>query len=317
MLSIIVPVFNAINFIRPCLCSILSQTCSDFELLLVDDGSEDGSGGVCDEFARRDTRVKVFHIENCGVSVARNTGLDNAKGEWIYFADSDDELFPSAFQTLLEGINAETEFCMAGYEVFTEEGKRDFWVDKREASYLSPKECLEQMYSPKYYYYQGYLWNKLFKADIIKQSKLKFDEDIKFNEDRLFCVKYLCCCTGNVYYTTSPVYKYFRRPTGAMASLERGFNADFLTDFDAFVRMKELVVESFPEKRMVRMAKDGIRGSYDNIVSMIHRFDVDEQSVIPQLKKSLRQALGLYYYMPYYKKVKHKAKQILFKRCPR
>ena len=314
-ISVIIPVHNTRCYIRSCMESVLSQSCADLELLLIDDGSDDGSGAVCDEFAQIDSRVKVFHVENCGVSAARNIGLDNVNGEWIYFADSDDELFPSAFQILLEGITADTECCMAGYEVFNEEGERNFWVENRESSYLSPKECLEQMYCPKYYYYQGYLWNKLFKSDVIRQGNLKFDEDIKFNEDRLFVVRYLCCCTGNVYYSTTPVYKYFRRSTGVMASLERGFNSDFLTDFDAYIRMKELVQEFFSEKRMVRMAKDGVRGSYDNIVSLINRFDADERRAIPQLKIKLRRALGLYYYMPYYNKVKLKVKQIIAKTC--
>ena len=92
MVSVIVPIYNSEKYLKRCVDSILSQTFSDFELLLVDDGSTDGSGSICDEYSVKDSRVRVFHKENGGVSSARNLGLDNARGEWITFVDSDDYL---------------------------------------------------------------------------------------------------------------------------------------------------------------------------------------------------------------------------------
>lgn len=90
MLSVIVPVYNAEEYLRKCIDSILYQTYSDLELLLINDGSTDSSGAVCDEYARRDERVRVIHKENGGVSSTRNLGLDLAQGEWITFVDADD-----------------------------------------------------------------------------------------------------------------------------------------------------------------------------------------------------------------------------------
>lgn len=89
-ISVIVPVYNVEKYLSRCIESILSQTFTDFELLLIDDGSTDRSGEICDEYAKKDTRIRVFHTKNRGVSAARNLGLDNAKGEWISFVDSDD-----------------------------------------------------------------------------------------------------------------------------------------------------------------------------------------------------------------------------------
>ena len=89
-ISVIVPVYNTEKYLDRCIQSILAQTYTDFELLLVDDGSTDSSGAICDKYAEQDSRVRVFHKENGGVSSARNQGLDNAKGEWITFVDSDD-----------------------------------------------------------------------------------------------------------------------------------------------------------------------------------------------------------------------------------
>lgn len=95
-LSIIVPIYNAERYIRQCVDSILSQSFGDFELLLVDDGSDDESSRICDEYAGVDSRVRVFHKVNGGVSSARNMGIDNARGRWILFVDADDYLFDDA-----------------------------------------------------------------------------------------------------------------------------------------------------------------------------------------------------------------------------
>ena len=107
-ISIIVPVYNAERYLHRCIDSILAQTFRDFELLLIDDGSKDNSGYICDEYAEKDERVKVWHKENGGVSSARNVGLDNARGEWVTFADSDDWLESNAFAYYDELTNKHT-----------------------------------------------------------------------------------------------------------------------------------------------------------------------------------------------------------------
>ena len=93
-ITVIIPVYNAESTLRRCLDSILAQTFTDFECLLINDGSKDRSGEICEEYANKDSRVRVFHKENGGVSSARNVGLDNARGEWITFCDSDDTVMP-------------------------------------------------------------------------------------------------------------------------------------------------------------------------------------------------------------------------------
>ena len=99
--SIIVPVYNAGKTISRCVDSILKQTCRDFELLLIDDGSTDHSGAICDDYQARDSRVRVFHQQNSGVSAARNLALREAKGEYLQFVDSDDWITPDATASLL------------------------------------------------------------------------------------------------------------------------------------------------------------------------------------------------------------------------
>src|SRR5690606_27364966 len=102
--SVIIPVYNAEKYLRECLDSVLAQTFTDFEVLLINDGSTDASGKICDEYAEKDSRIKVFHKENGGVSSARNLGLDNAKGEWISFVDSDDTIEQETLATLANEV---------------------------------------------------------------------------------------------------------------------------------------------------------------------------------------------------------------------
>lgn len=115
VISIIVPIYKTEKYLDRCLNSILNQTYKDFELLLIDDGSPDKAGELCDEYAKNDTRIKVFHKENGGVSSARNVGLENAIGEWIYFFDSDDEMLYNGLETLVYNITQNTILSLGGY----------------------------------------------------------------------------------------------------------------------------------------------------------------------------------------------------------
>jgi len=110
LISIIVPVFNTDAWLDECVLSLLAQTCRDFELLLVDDGSTDDSGRLCDVWAARDNRVMALHTANAGVSAARNRGLREARGDYVCFVDSDDWVDPQLLQVLLEGMEADVDW---------------------------------------------------------------------------------------------------------------------------------------------------------------------------------------------------------------
>ena len=121
-ISVIVPVYNTAQFLPRCIESILSQSFTDFELLLIDDGSTDGSGKICDAYAEKDNRIRVFHKENGGVSSARNLGLDNARGEWVTFVDSDDYVSPVILEKCLESVNG---YDMVVFNYQNVEGDRE------------------------------------------------------------------------------------------------------------------------------------------------------------------------------------------------
>lgn len=119
LISVIIPVYNTEQYLSSCLKSILSQTFNNFEVILINDGSTDQSGILCDEFVKQDSRIKVFHQENAGVSAARNVGLKYAQGKWITFVDSDDELMPDGLEVMInmvQGGSENVDLVLAGYD---------------------------------------------------------------------------------------------------------------------------------------------------------------------------------------------------------
>ena len=276
MVSVIVPVYKVEAYLHACIDSILAQTFKDFELLLVDDGSPDRCGEICDEYARRDARVRVFHQSNAGVSAARNVGLEHARGEWVAFVDSDDTYFPNALDFMMGLTNERIDFVEAGYVVYYESG--EIFSAEREPICQSMDKVglLELMYDNERFGYQGYVWNKVLRRSVIKRDGLRFAEDITFNEDRLFGVQFLCAMEGDGVFSTTPVYRYVLRTEGAMQRLSQEFNPLFFSDLLAFERMYRCI-EPLGNTRLLQMGKDGIYSSAYRIRMMARHFKVDNQ----------------------------------------
>ena len=206
-ISIIVPVYKAEQTLSRCLDSILVQTFTDFELLLIDDGSPDASGVICDEYALKDSRIRVFHKENGGVGSARNLGLDNARGEWICFVDSDDwikECFLSEFCTNIDGV----DMVISGYRQF---GDSSEIIVFNSALYdLREKVDLGQENNAVCVFYCP--WRKLFRLSIIRERRIRFPEDLFLAEDTCFILDYLCFCNRiRIIPTTSYMYYYSKK----------------------------------------------------------------------------------------------------------
>lgn len=202
MLSIIIPVYNSEKFLHRCVNSVLNQSFQNWELILVDDGSYDTSGKICDEFAQYDERIKVIHKSNGGVSSARNIGLDLATGEYIMFVDSDDWLEPDLCQKLFDGIG-QCDLAIGGYKAVLK--KRQIQHIAKDIRLNFPECC-----SPIFYVlYENELLNapfsKLYKQDIIR--KQRFDENTKLGEDFLFNLDYISKCSNiSIVATSSYIY---------------------------------------------------------------------------------------------------------------
>ena len=214
--SIIVPVYNAEKTIRRCIESILHQSCGDFELLVVDDGSPDSSGAICDAYAAGDARVRVFHKENGGVSAARNLALEQARGKYIQFLDSDDWITPDATLLLLRAAE-EHEADLVISDFYRVVGERvSVKGDIAEGSVLTQEEYAAHMMENPADFYYGVLWNKLYRRSIVERYRLRMDEEISWCEDFLFNLEYIRCAR-RFYALNVPIY-YYVKTKGSLAS---------------------------------------------------------------------------------------------------
>lgn len=207
-ISIIVPVYNTSRFLKGCIESIISQSYDDFELLLIDDGSSDESGVICDDFAKIDNRIIVFHKENGGVDSARNLGIENASGEYFYFVDSDDSLLPGCLETLISGYQHENVDLVVGGYIYSREGVDDPMPTKLPRTYLLTKDQIMQELLNPQFFNLGMPWTNLFRASIIKDNNLLFNKDIYTIDDRLFMASYICVMEGKAFHTNIPIYVY-------------------------------------------------------------------------------------------------------------
>ncbi|WP_419725268.1 glycosyltransferase family 2 protein [Terrisporobacter petrolearius] len=187
-ISVIIPVYNVEKFLRRCLNSVINQTMSDLEIILVDDGSNDNSGEICDEYAKNDARIIVIHKENGGVSSARNKGLDIATGEWITFVDSDDYIDTDMYEMLYSNaIEKEVDICACFFKYLTKDNIILFNPTKEQRSLkgrYKGKEFLKLFYMDNYT--NGIcvaMCNKIYKRNIF--DKLRFKS--KIYEDDEIC----------------------------------------------------------------------------------------------------------------------------------
>lgn len=191
-LSVIVPVYNAGNYLSGCIDSILCQKNCDFEVLLIDDGSTDGSGRICDSYTEKDRRVRVFHQQNGGVSSARNAGLRNAYGEWVTFVDSDD-ILGDGILSCYGGKDLEQDTLYLFQAVRC---RRSSCPDPWPAEFKKTRLTLSAASDSDYETIMAVLiygtpWGKLYNLKLIRDNGLQFDERLSLHEDHCFFFRYL------------------------------------------------------------------------------------------------------------------------------
>lgn len=206
-ISIIVPVYNTEIYLRRCIESLLSQVYTDFELLLVDDGSTDKSGIICDEYAAKDSRVHVYHKENGGVSSARNLGLDKARGEWVTYVDSDDYVDAAYCSELLKySKDVDVVTC----DMIIVDGDRETYLesyDWKDAGARSVGEYIVGSYTC--------VWGTLQRRSLYDEYKLRFPSGIKYCEDFHLMFK-LYTYAKNVRRLDKGLYYYYQHPNSAV-----------------------------------------------------------------------------------------------------
>lgn len=214
-LSIIIPIFNSENYLRQCVDSILAQTFSDFEILLINDGSTDSSGILCDEYACQYNNIYVLHKENEGVSIARNSGVELAQGEYIVFVDSDDWLEKDALSFLMrEEVMPDLMFYGSSFHLSNEKVHSyclNYCVYYGFAEVQ--KGIVDLITNPSYPDYLGYTWNKVFKRSILQENNIRFVKKLSYREDEAFTLQYASHCK-NLITLPNVVYNYRVSDTG-------------------------------------------------------------------------------------------------------
>ena len=229
LFSIIVPVYNVEDYFSICVESILRQSFTNFELILIDDGSLDHCGIMCDEYAKKDNRVRVYHKKNGGVSLARNIGIQEATGSWIWFVDGDDYIEPFSLEQLFSEISKDN----ANLYIFNCKDVQENFVGE-----------LETFFHRYYFtYVLGFVpWNKLYSTDLIKQFHLFFDEEETVGEDLLFNVQYYVALFGSggkAVFIGREFYHYVKRADSIMNTMSKN---RFQQQMRLFSKIKKLLL---------------------------------------------------------------------------
>ncbi|MBQ8654981.1 MAG: glycosyltransferase [Clostridia bacterium] len=215
LISVIVPVYNGEAYIERCLASLLKQDAGDMEIIVVDDGSRDGTWALLERMAREDGRIRPVHQENAGVSAARNAALDICRGRYIRFADADDVAAEGSSAALIASMEeTDSDLVIADYVEVTGplRTRRSMAPDRK---HLPLHDFLDLFRHRSNSFYYGVLWNKLFRGDIIRENGIRFPHGMKWGEDFHFVTDYLAH-VRSVSYLTTPVYDYNRRMEGTV-----------------------------------------------------------------------------------------------------
>lgn len=210
-LSFIVPAYNTSNYISECIASLEEQDCSDYEIIIIDDGSTDNTQEICKKYCQKYNNIKLICQANKGGSRARNVGIQKAKGKYIWFVDSDDKIEKNILNKIKK--NSDTDFIVLGYYRMYKNKLKDSCFDGKDISLANLEDSLILDNRVG-----GYIWNKIYKKQILIENDIKFDEEKTYCEDLDFNKKYIKLCKSVLYFC-KPCYYYRQRRKSATGKL--------------------------------------------------------------------------------------------------
>lgn len=242
-ISVVVPIFNMEQYMAKALNSLLKQTYDDFEILLIDDGSTDGSPKLCDEYAKRYSNVRTIHKENGGLSSARNAGIEHATGDCIIFPDPDDWVCEDYLETLMELNNlyhSDLEIC--GYYVVDD---RHAMLDSQDEKrvLMTQEEAIKKLFVGGGF--SGFAVNKMYHMDIIRSNEIFFDLELGMAQDLHFAFRYMLHCE-KISYTSKQLYYYYQH-VGGVTNIKAPLNARKKSGLLTYEKMIVLAEEKFPQ----------------------------------------------------------------------
>lgn len=269
-ISVIVPVYKAEKFLRKCIDSIINQTFHDWELLLVDDGSPDNCGRICDDYSKIDSRIRVFHVQNGGVSKARNYALNKSKGDWIMFVDADDVIHPDTILLCLEIAESEiidiiqTSVCRTIEDLGGNNGLS--------SDALSPNSYLVQRK------YRTTVCGGVIRKSIFTNNSICFDEDLKLAEDQK-CIFSCIACARRIKRINNQLYFYRPNELGATYSQQ---TSDLINSIISLRELKQKypILKDAIDISQISMIKHVIKNAdlpYNNILTLYKQSDIERR----------------------------------------
>ena len=281
LISVIVPIYKVEPYLHRCIESIIAQTYRNLEIILVDDGSPDRCPEICDEFAQKDTRVKVFHKENGGLSDARNYGIQNSTGDYIGFVDSDDFIHENFYKKLLDMIkehDADISICnMLRFKDYKEVLVNELL--NCDSVVLTSIEALKALFTAKDYG-SVMAWNKLYKASLFKDHNIFYPIN-RIHEDNYTTYK-LFYYSDKIVYTYDKLYYYLQRSTSIMG------NSDLKNRMDGLVAAEETI--SFIDSKLP-VLKNEVRANYVlsnmTILNYMIEYGIEDEKIKKQLIRNI------------------------------
>lgn len=242
-ISVIIPVYNVENYLIRCVDSVLRQQGVSLELILVDDGSTDTSGKICDDYAAKHSNVKCLHIENGGPATAKNAGYDHATGNYIAFIDSDDEIKPNMFSTMLQsGYKHDADIVCCNYIQINEDGSYEHTEHTGKEYVLNQDEAIKAILVKDKIYSQ--CWTKIYKRATLESHNIRNTEGLKTDEDFIYNIQAFAC-SKTVCVVDQPLYIYSHRSTSLSKDY---FNTHIQQYIDNRILRLELVEKIITER---------------------------------------------------------------------
>lgn len=247
LISIIVPIYNAERYLGHCFESIIGQTYKNIEIILIDDGSTDNSGKICDEYRLNDGRIKVIHTRNSGPAAARNRGIENSKGSFIFFLDSDDFIENNAISLLMENYRlTKADMIIGDFNKINDNnynsGHGRIILDNK---LLTKQDIIDYIRSylkrPNSFQLFAYSWGRLFKSSIIRDNNIYFDDNLRTFEDVAFNFDYLNY-TKTISFFKKTIYNHLVSNNYASAAMAIGDNPERLFGYrQALIKIKSFL----------------------------------------------------------------------------
>lgn len=307
LVSVIIPVYKAELYLRKCIDSVCNQTYSNLEIILIDDGSPDNCGIICDEYAKKDERIKVLHIKNGGVSNARNQGMKVMNGAYVQFVDSDDYLKKNMIELMVYTLEkSKSELVICGFCNVNRTCEVEEYPREKEGTYNIKQFSKKMMKEPQAYSY-GVLWNKLFKADIIRTNRLEFIRNINFGEDFIFNLSYLEKIQ-KVYILQKSLYYYMRYNDNSLM-YEMVKEQDILSNF---IDASEKRILIFRHYKKFCQGIGEYTQNHNIINDYLFRFDVISKLKIINAGMSIQNKVKAWKYLLKNKEIQNSKRQMDF-----